>query len=844
MKKNEKKFVTRSSSTPETQKQTADTFQVEHQSFRALAEQSSDIIMLVNRQGVVIYKNNAAEKNLGLKTGETIGGMVFAQVHPDELTLITGALRTLFEHENTPTQRGEARIRDIDGNWRHFEIMAGSLRQNDVVEAVVINLRDITERRKVEENLRRSEEKYRSILENISEGYYEISLTGDMVFANDSGCAMLGYDRKNLYGLNYRQYSTPETRKRLRETFGEVFASGVLTTMDDYEIIRKDGSIRVHQLSVGLIRNEEGKPVGFRTVARDVTEKRQAEENLRRSEEKYRLLADHMKDQVWLLDLNLNIQYISPSVEKFIGYTLDELKRRPMNELFTRGSFEKAMGFFFVEMPGGLSAPSDYVLNRSLELEFRCRDGRTLWSENTFSFIRDGNGRPVSLLSEGRDITERKRVEEALRESEARYRQSKERYRSILDNMEEAYYEVDLKGNLTFFNATAVTNLGYTNAETMGMNFRQYVSKDFERKVVDAFHRVFLTGESIKGVDWELISKTGGKKPVESSISLMRDVQGTALGFRGIIRDITERKRAEEALRESEEKFRNFTETAQDSIITVNMQGVVTYVNPAARVFAGDRPVVGMPLDDFLPPGSIEQEVNVLDSLRKDFSKTLSYEAKITKPQDSCPVFFDVKASTLFHRGVPSGVLFVARDATERRRVEEEVRKMAIMDTLTGLYNRRGFIALAEQQMKTSARNDQKLHLFFIDLDDLKFINDTWGHKEGDRALKRTAVILQRTFRESDIIARLGGDEFAVLAGDGAELPEIVLKRLQGIIAEENAASDIDSPVAMSIGVSEYDSSAPCSIHDLIFRADQLMYRQKKEKKQKADIQLELPISR
>ena len=948
----------KSSVSPRTRKIAEKKLHSEDQLFRALAEQSSDIILLVNSQGVVIYENNAVERILGFKARDRIGNRAFDNIHPDESRSLTETFHKLITDEKASTQEDEALIRDIHGNWHIFEVVASNLTQNNVVEAVVINLRDVTERRRAEEDLRRSEEKYRSILENISEGYYESNLHGDIVFANDSGCAMLGYDREAFCRISYRQFSTPETKKRFRDTYSEVFKSGVNSKMDDYEVIRRDGSIRIHQMSVGLIRNAAGDAIGFRAVARDVTEKKQAEESLRRSEEKYRLLADHMKDQVWLMDLDLNLIYISPSVEKLLGYAFDELRERPLDKLLAGTSYQKAMEFFSVEMPGALASPLDYVLNRTLELEFRCKDGRNLWTENTFSFIRNEYGRPVSLLIEGRDMTERKRVQEALRlseeryrnildhmeeayyevdlkgnltffnpavvknlgytdnmvmgmnfrqfvdeenagrvfdafhrvfltgetikgvdweligkesgripvassislrcdargkpvgfrgvirditdrkradealrESEARHREQEERYRNILDNMEEAYYEVDLKGNMTFFSTAAVKNLGYTGNVLMGMNFRQYVDKENEKKVFDAFHKVFMTGETIKGVDWEATSREKGKIPVESSISLVRNAQGEPVGFRGIIRDITERKKVEEALRESEIKFRNLTENAQDAIIAIDMRGMITYANPAAKVVAGNMDVIDIPLKDFLPFDIVEPFLDMLKSRRRGFSSSRSYESKIIRPQDERPIYFDVKASMLMTQGKPSGVLFIARDATRRKEAEEKIRLMAILDTLTGLYNRGGFITLAEQQMKTAARDRKKLLLFFIDLDGLKFINDTWGHEEGDRALRKTSAVLKATFRSSDIICRLGGDEFAALVFDSPELPEVILTRLQGRIDAENASSNLPYQISMSTGVSSYDPSSPCSIHELMSQADHLMYIQKKERK-------------
>ena len=337
---------------------------------------------------------------------------------------------------------------------------------------------------------------------------------------------------------------------------------------------------------------------------------------------------------------------------------------------------------------------------------------------------------------------------------------------------------------------------------------------------------------TVTGFDWEFIRKDGAKRYIEASASLLNNLAGKSTGFRGIIRDITERKRTEEALHDSEVKLRYLTEIAQDAIVTTNMKGLITYANPAAEALAAGISIIGMDMRDFLPPDSAEHQASILALFNSGFPETLSYESKIQRPQDNHPLYFDVRSSGLLNRGEPSGFLFIARDATERRRTEEEIRLMAIIDTLTGLYNRRGFITLAEQQMKTALRARNKLLLFFIDLDGLKFINDTLGHEEGDNAIKRTSAILKRTFRDSDIITRLGGDEFAVLVADNVELPEVIMKRLQRKTDDENAVSDIPYQISMSIGVADYDPSAPCSIHELMSRADELMYQQKKEKKQ------------
>ncbi len=536
-----------------------------------------------------------------------------------------------------------------------------------------------------------------------------------------------------------------------------------------------------------------------------------------------KLMTDNIHDVVFDLNMNLNYTYVSPSVKFLRGYEPEEVLAQSPFDALTPSSL-KLLNRTLSEVMELEKTAHDVSLSRTLQLEVRRRDETTVWTDTKLSFVRDKNQQPVGILGVMRDITKSRQLEEKLRGSE-------EKYRSILENIQEGYFEIDLAGNFTFFNDSVCHICGYPREELMGLNYRKYTEKEVAKKVFKSFNEVYRTGNPLREIDWEFIRKDGAKRYIEASASLLYNLSGKLTGFRGIIRDITERKRTEDALHDSEVKFRNLTDTAQDAIVTTNMKGTITYANPAAQQLAAGRPIIGMDLRDFLPPDSAEHHESILALFKSGFSETMSYEAQILRPRDNYHLYFDVRSSGLLNHGEPSGFLFVARDATERKRTEEEIRLMAIVDTLTGLYNRRGFITLAEQQMKTAIRTRNKLLLFFIDLDGLKFINDTLGHEEGDNAIKRTSIILKRTFRDSDIITRLGGDEFAVLVSDNIELPEVIIKRLQCKIDNENAASAHPYQISMSIGVANYDPSAPCSIHELISQADELMYKQKKEKK-------------
>jgi len=166
-------------------------------------------------------------------------------------------------------------------------------------------------------------------------------------------------------------------------------------------------------------------------------------------------------------------------------------------------------------------------------------------------------------------------------------------------------------------------------------------------------------------------------------------------------------------------------------------------------------------------------------------------------------------------------------------RGEEALLVLSLIDELTGLYNRRRFFILAEQYIKLSVRTKKRLKLLFIDMDDLKWINDHYGHNEGDQALIDLANILKKTFRESDIIARIGGDEFVVLSESTDENGEIVMPRLYENIKDYNAKRSRRYTLSISVGTTQFDPNYPISIDELLSKADALMYAQKRKRKEK-----------
>jgi PAS domain S-box-containing protein len=267
-------------------------------------------------------------------------------------------------------------------------------------------------------------------------------------------------------------------------------------------------------------------------------ELKQVQEVLQKERETFFPILHKAPYGIALIDDDGRFIYINPAFTNITGYTLEDI-------FAARGWFHRASPFSEYRREIISSLKRD-VIQKGVDKIFNvvCKNGETKEIEFKPTLLDDG--RVVVILS---DITERKRTEDALRESE-------EKYRTILENIEDGYFEVDIAGNLTFFNDSLCRMLGYSKDEMIGMNNRKYTDQENAKKLYEAFNKVYRTGEPIKGFGWEVVAKDGTKLFGEVSVSLIKDSKGQPAGFRGIARDITERKRAEEEKATLQEELR------------------------------------------------------------------------------------------------------------------------------------------------------------------------------------------------------------------------------------------------------------------------------------------------
>ena len=409
-----------------------------------------------------------------------------------------------------------------------------------------------------------------------------------------------------------------------------------------------------------------------------------------------------------------------------------------------------------------------------------------------------------------------------LKEREKALRENEERYRTIIESVEDGYYEIDLKGDLTFFNEALLKLSGYTREEFLGMNNRQYTSPETAKRMYKIYHEVFRTGIPSKISNYECIRKDGIRKTLEVSTSPIKNAAGMTTGFRGIVRDVTAHKAIEEL-------YKTMAERSFAGIYVVQ-DGKFKFINARGASYAGYSPeeLIGKKANAIIYPEDREKVKNNAREMLSGKRKSPHEFRIITKEGEIRWIMETV--TPLLYDGKPA-ILGNSMEISEQKRYEEDIRIMSITDQLTGLYNRRGFLTLAEQQLKVAERTKEGLLLLFADLDDMKKINDTMGHKRGDEALIDAAKIFKQVFRGSDIIARIGGDEFAVLAlGASKEYPDVLERRLQHFIDLHNSQKKGGYGISMSVGMTYHDPESPSTIDELMSRADELMYEQKKIK--------------
>jgi diguanylate cyclase (GGDEF)-like protein/PAS domain S-box-containing protein len=702
----------------------------------AILESTADGILAVDNKGKVIKTNRRfvdlwrIPQSL-MDTGDDRALLDFVMKQLSDPDAFLKKVRLLYDSDTMD----EDTLAFKDG--RVFERFSFPMIMGGVVIGRVWSFRDITERKRIEGELRDSEERYRRIIEASSDAIL-LRSKENIIYANPTALKLFRANHpEDLIGKQYLDLVHPEDRAISAERIKKTMNENWIAAPREHRMLALDGQV-VHVESTGVPVKYRGEAHIF-GIFRDITERK---------------LAEHEKA-------------ILAGIERLISSTLE---------------IDKVYEQFATEARKMI--PFD-----RLAINLNNRDKGTV----TVAYVFGSN---VSGLSPGDSFPLQGSVNEAL-----------ERTRTGM--------------LLHLTNLDEITGQYSRLLSTFQAGIRSFMSVPLisQDKVIGVLHFRSKNPDAYKEHDLRLAEKIGVQ------------IAG-AIANAQLYADI---KKTEHSLRESEGRFRALIEQAAVGVAEIVME-------PWQFITVNRRlcEMVGMTEEELLT--TTFQAITHPEDLHLHEEKTALLEAgkirhysleKRYVRKDGETVWVNITVSPLWKPGEkPGRNMVVVEDISERKKMEAEMREMSLRDLLTDLYNRRGFIILAEQQLKASNRAQKPLKLTFIDCDGLKWINDTLGHKEGDKALIDTANVLRQTFRDSDIIARLGGDEFAVLSIDAADMShEDFSRRLQQHIDNINKRESISYKLSLSWGTAMYHPESPASLDQLISAADELMYDHKKAKR-------------
>ncbi len=609
------------------------------------------------------YCQTKAEELTGLRPGEALlcihhlddpKGCGFG---PDCKNCVTRntILETLQDHQTrqgvesklTLRTNGRTHTRMISLNTAYFETLYGP--------RVMVVFEDITEEKQSQVEVFRLKKFNENIVTGVAEGIVVMDAKGVMEYVNPAAEAMLGYGKSEMEGQHW-SLVIPEDQHSIVNAVDERRMKGE-SSVYDLQLIRKGGQ-RIDVRVSGSPRFENGEFIGTMAVFTDVTEQKQTLEALKASESFNKTVLTSVSQGVIVFDREFRYKVWNSFMEALTGYKAEKVLGKVAFEVFP---FLKEQGL-------------DRLIRRALkgetvtspEFHFQFSETKNEgWAVSTYTPHLDVQGKIIGVVGLVRDITESREAVEKLRESEARYR-------SILESIEEGYYEVDIKGNFTFFNDSLCRMLGYSREELLGMNNRDYMDAESAERVYQVFNQVYQTGDPSGSVELKIREKSGEIKYGEVSVTLLKD-KDQVIGFRGIVRDVTQRMEAEEERRRSEENLRNLFRFTTDAIIIQNKDREIIDCNRAAEE------LFGYSREELLSDQTIQLgDLSKVDQNKRRETMELAFQGQPQrfewwgKKKDGTSFPEEILLNKTVYNG--EEVLFITiRDITERKRQEGEL---------------------------------------------------------------------------------------------------------------------------------------------------------------------------
>ncbi len=647
---------------------------------------------------------------------------------------------------------------------------------------------------------------YSSLIENNLDPIFILDNAGNVLGTNSAALDVFGYSSAELTGTNYKDIlkTNEDLEKNCKMMDGE-FCTYQVSTCD------KEGrNLYLQVKTIPLF--ERDKLSNVMIVARDITEFVETKDTLRKTSERLRSIYASSADAMDILDLDGNVIQVNKAFEKMYGWKLKEIVGKPIPTI-PHHRLEKVK-----EERRRLKSDESI---KGLEVDCLKKDGTSIPISLTVSPLRDQHCNVVASLGISRDISERKALESALQES-------RNKYRALLNAFPEPSL-VQSGGVIRYINQAAVKVFGYERpGELLGRSVLEFAHADALAWVAEATRR--LSCEAlIPQQTQELKLLKADRSTFIAEVTFLGIEFENKLAVHVLFRDITEKKRIEEALIRSEEKYRLIAENMTDLVTIVNGDRKVIYTSPSRINVLGVSPEesVGKQAQDNVHPDDYPEFKNFMDDLfctQGVGELEFRYRHKTQKW-----IWMETKASYFVDEENGKGfLLFVSRDIEEKKRLREKLSLMAFQDELTGLPNRRAFHEKMEQTLEEAKRNKAKFALLYLDIDKFKWVNDHLGHSAGDQLLRCFTERVGGVLGESDVFARQGGDEFLVLLPhvNDEETVKMIATRILASLQEEWEIDGHSFKTTSSIGIAVFPKDGE-SMEKLLSHADNALYKAK-----------------
>ncbi len=701
-----------------------------------------------------------------------------------------------------------------NGEQRIVQIYTTSCAQDAEGLHILAVMNDITERKLAEIALKESNDELNSLLNSMAEGAYGVDRNGNCKFVNHSFLRILGYDHaneiigKHIHELIHHSHADGRLYPARECRMYAAYRCNEKIHVEDEVFWRRDGrAVPVEYWSQPIVT--DGIVTGAIATFVDITERKQAADATLMASQYARSLIEASLDPLVTISAEGKITDVNTATERVTGVDRTNLIGSDFADYFTDP--EKARQGYQQVFSNGFV--TDYPL------AIRHTSGKVTDVLYNASVYRDGNDKILGVFATARDITERKRIEAKLRDSESRLR-------AIIENEPECIKIVDANGNLVQMNPAGLKMIEAESVEqVIGKSVLSVIAPEHRQAFTDMHERI-IAGKS-EQLEYEIIGIKGGRRWVDTHAVPMRDANGHTVHL-AVTRDINERKYAEHQLRIAATVFES-----QEGMMVTDANQIILRVNKAFTRITGysSADVVGKS-PCLLQSGQHNREF--YNALWERVRKTGAWEGEIWNRRQNGEIYPEYLAIAAVKNQEGSITHYVGTltDITLRKASEEEIERLAFYDPLTRLPNRRLLQDRLKPALALSQRSGQKGALLFIDLDNFKALNDTFGHDMGDLLLQHVAERLNACIRENDTVARLGGDEFVIMLEglseqtfEAARQSEAIGNKILEAINQPFQLGTHDYLCTPSIGIALFDGHNHSD--ELLKRADIAMYQAK-----------------